>query len=230
MGGTYLIRVALTSLEPEDGPVIINEVVASYIDVATDWSDKKNKFQITRLKDYKEELNARVDVKEKAWLGLAEQSIVELIESTRAMAPTGDGLTLPQAKHNQASLDEYRQVRGQLFETNMKLIETEALFKNRKAELSAREAGVDPELLAQKRMKDALRRDPDIASLMKEIDQVQRRVDMAHYRTRNPSDPSLVHPSRQLEAMKQDLRDLIARKQEELASVGARRRCDASRS
>ena len=31
MAGTYLIRVALTSLEPEDGPVIVNEVVARYI-------------------------------------------------------------------------------------------------------------------------------------------------------------------------------------------------------
>ena len=55
----------------------------------------------------------------------------------------------------------------------MKLIETEALFKNRKAELSAREAGVDPELLVQKRIKDALRKDPEIASLMKEIEQIQ---------------------------------------------------------
>ena len=103
----------------------------------------------------------------------------------------------------------------------MKLIETEALFKNRKAELSAREAGVDPELLVQKRIKDALRKDPEITSLMKEIEQAQRKVDMADYRTRNRSDPSLVHSSRQLEAMKQDLRDLIARKQEELASLGA---------
>ena len=221
VGGTYLIRVALTSLEPGDGPVIVNEVVDRYMNVATDWSEKKNKFQIDRLKDYRVDLNDRVERQEKVWLGLAEQSIVELIESTRAMAPGGDGSTLPQAKRNQASLDEYRQVRGQLFETNMKLIETEALFKNRKAELSAREAGVDPELLAQKRIKDALRKDPEIASLMKEIEQVQRKVDMADYRTRNQSDPSLVHPSRQLEAMKQDLRDLIARKQEELASLGA---------
>ena len=55
---------------------------------------------------------------------------------------------------------------------------------------------------------------------MKQIEQAQRRVDMARYKAKNPSDPSLVHLSRQLEAMKQDLRDLIARKQEELASMG----------
>ena len=103
----------------------------------------------------------------------------------------------------------------------MKLIETEALFKNRKAELSAREAGVDPELLAQKRIKDALRKDPDIASLMKEIEQAPAQGRHGRPSNAEPSDPSLVHSSRQLEAMKQDLRDLIARKQEELASLGA---------
>ena len=218
--GTYLIRVALTSLEPKDGPAIVNKVVASYISVATDWSDKKNKFQITRLRTYKEELNARVDVKEKAWLGLAEQSTIELIESTRAMAPAGDGLTLSQATRKQASLDEYRQVRGHLFEINLKLLETEALFQHRKAELSAREAEMAPELLAQKRIKDALRKDPEIVLLMNEIEQVQRTVDMANDRKENRNDPSLARTSRQLEVLKHDLRDLIARKQEELALLG----------
>ena len=67
----------------------------------------------------------------------------------------------------------------------MKLIETEALYKNQKAENEARNPGVDPELLVQKRIKDALRKDPEIASLMKEIDQVQRKVDLANYRTRS---------------------------------------------
>ena len=86
MGGTYLIRVALTSLEPEDGPVIVNEVVKQYMHVATDWSDKKNRFQITRLNDYKSDLNARIERQEKIWLGLAEQSIVELID-----VDAGDG-------------------------------------------------------------------------------------------------------------------------------------------
>ena len=46
----------------------------------------------------------------------------------------------------------------------MKLIETEALYKNRKAEIGAPEAGVDPELLVKKRIKDALHKDPEIAS------------------------------------------------------------------
>ena len=72
----------------------------------------------------------------------------------------------------------------------MKLIEAEALLKNRKAEIKARDAGVDPELLVQKRIKDALRKDPEIASLMKEIEQVQRKVDMAKLSNANSGRPS----------------------------------------
>jgi len=87
LGGTYLIRVALTSLEPGDGPVIVNEVVARYISVATDWSEKKNKYQIDRLKDYRVDLNDRVERQEKIWLSLAEQSIVELISRRERWRP-----------------------------------------------------------------------------------------------------------------------------------------------
>jgi len=59
--GTYLIRVALTTLDPEDGPVIVNQVVDKYMKVATDWSDKKYRYQIAQLNDYKKDLNARAE-------------------------------------------------------------------------------------------------------------------------------------------------------------------------
>jgi len=219
--GTYLIRVALTSLEPEAGPVIVNEVVRKYINVAADWSDKKNRFQIARLNEYKRDLNARVERQEKVWLGLAEQSIIELIDSTRAMAPSGDGSKFPRARQDLASLDEYRQVRERLFETNLKLMETEALFKNRTAELEALEAELDPQVLAQRRIKAALHKDPEIVSKMKEIDQAQRKADMAEVRAGNRTDPSLVPLARELETLKQDLREFIAWKQEELTLLHA---------
>jgi capsular exopolysaccharide synthesis family protein len=219
LGGTYLIRVGLTSQQPEDGPVIVNAVVKAYLNVAALWSGEQYKSQIKRLNEYKLELTDRVEQQKKIWLDLAGRSTDDLVDSTRSMAapttPTNSA-GAQAGKANQVTLEEYRQVREQLFATNMKLIETEALFKNRQAEINARMAGVDPDVLFQKRMKEALRKDPEIAQLMKEIDQVQRRVEMADYRTRAPSDPSLVHLRRQLDALKQDLHDLAARKQEEL--------------
>ena len=94
-------------------------------------------------------------------------------------------------------------VREQLFETNMKLIEAEALFKNRKAEIEARNPGVDPELATQKRIKDALRKDPEITSLMKEIEQAESKVEKLKRITRSQADPSLVHETSKLAALNQ---------------------------
>ena len=48
----------------------------------------------------------------------------------------------------EVSLDEYRRVREQLFDTNMKLIETEALFKNRQAELECTRSRSGPGAVA----------------------------------------------------------------------------------
>ena len=100
----------------------------------------------------------------------------------------------------------------------MKLMETEAEYRNREDEIEARDAGVDPELLLQRRIKDLLKKDPAITSLMKEIEQVQRKVDQADYQSRPPArtSPSVIREARQLEAMKQALRVLIVQKKEKL--------------
>ena len=73
--GTYLIRVGLTTLEPGDGPVIVNAIIKSYMYVANDWSDKKNAEQITRLKAYGSVLDGKVEECKATWFGLAEQRL-----------------------------------------------------------------------------------------------------------------------------------------------------------
>ncbi len=51
---------------------------------------------------------------------------------------------------------------------------------------------------------------------MKEIDDIQRKTDMVEVRTGNRTDPALVQLAREEETLKDDLRELIAEKQEEL--------------
>jgi hypothetical protein len=101
------------------------------------------------------------------------------------------------------------------------MVETEALIKHRKAELSEIEAGFDPEMLAARRFKVALRQDPAIAALMSDVDAAESKVDQARTRSRDPNDPTLMQAAAKLERLKGDLRDLTASKQEELAAQGA---------
>jgi hypothetical protein len=154
--------------------------------------------QIKKLMAYSDELTARIREKQSELLQLTQEGAVDL-ES-------------PLATPRRVSFDQYRHVRDQLFALNMQLIETEALFEERQAEMETRSAGVDPEVLLQRRKMDALRKDSAIAELMKNIDQIQQRVTQANYRVRFASDPSLVHLQRQLEIMKRDLKDLCERK------------------
>jgi capsular exopolysaccharide synthesis family protein len=217
--GTYLIRVGLTTPRPEDGPVIISAVVQAYLAVAARWSNEKNGSQIKRLEKYSLELAERVKEKENEWVHLAQRSIVDL-QSTSASAATtavgGNGSSLPLVMPKGVSIDEYRRVRDSLFMTNMQLIELEAQHQTRLDEINAEAAGVEPEVLIQKRVKEALRKDPEVVAAMREIDQVQNKVDLAVYRARSRSDPSLVHLQRQLESMKQDFAELCGRKSAEL--------------
>jgi RNA polymerase sigma factor (sigma-70 family) len=170
--------------------------------------------KIDILKDYLRDLRKKVEQGEKDWVELNE--------------PAADSSDTLQTMRGPVSLDEYRQVRAALFAINMQLIEAEALLKNRNAEIEARNAQVDPELALQKRIKDALRKDPEITSLMVEIEQLQRKLEQAKLVTRTRADPSLVHSSRQLEAKQQELRDLIARRQEELGTQTRDQDKDAS--
>jgi hypothetical protein len=193
--------------------VIIKAVVQKYMDVAITWSNDKYAYQIKRLEKYSSELSARINEVQTEWMALAQKSIVDL---QRAGAPlSGDGSGSPVVGRKGVTIDEYRQIRQRLFDTNLKLIETEALLKRRQDELRASEARVDPELLAQRRIQGALRKDPAVAALMKDVDELRRKTELTKSRA-NPSDPSLVHMARQLEDLKNELRDLTTRKSEEL--------------
>jgi capsular exopolysaccharide synthesis family protein len=211
--GTYLIRLSMISTKPKEAALIINEVVKSYLDVANTWSTDKNKYQVASLEEYNRELVSKVEEREKAWLELAEKSNVELVDS-QPSSPTGS--TLPHAMPNRVSVDEYKRVREQLFSTNMDLIEAEAVLKNRQAEIDARAAGMDPELLLQRQVEEGLRSDPVIASLHSQIEFARHKVDEATRRTRSPADPSRVAAQRHLLTLQSRLKDLSERKRTEL--------------
>jgi hypothetical protein len=150
--GTYLIRVALASPQPNDSPAIVNTVVQKYQDVATAWSNAKNDSRIKRLDKYSLELSTKIREKEDEAIQLAQKDLVDLQSRAGLLArapssASGNASELTLLKSAPVSIDEYRQVRQRLFETDLKLLETEALLNKRNDNLDEREAG-DPSLRA----------------------------------------------------------------------------------
>jgi hypothetical protein len=144
LSGSYLIRVGLTTPHPADGPAIISEVVKAYLALANAWSSEKNASRIKRFERYSLELTEQIAEKQDELIQLVQkgsadlQSTAELLASAPPPASGNDsGLTLVESPR--ISIDEYRQIRQRLFETNLKVIETEALLKKLKGELGERE-------------------------------------------------------------------------------------------
>jgi hypothetical protein len=145
LSGSYLIRVGLTTPEPADGPAILSEVVKAYLTLANAWSIEKNASRIKRLEKYSLELTEQIAGKQDELIQLAQkgsadlQSTAELLASAPSSASGNDsGLTLVESAR--ISIDEYRQIRQRLFETNLKVIESEELLKKLKGELDQRGA------------------------------------------------------------------------------------------
>jgi hypothetical protein len=133
--GTYLIRVALTTPEPADGPVLVSEVVKAYLALASAWSSERNASRIRTLEKYSLELSAKIGEKQNELIQLAKKGTGDL-QSTASGKESG--MTLLESTG--VSIDDYRQIRKRLFETSLKVIETEALLKKRKDDLGQREA------------------------------------------------------------------------------------------
>jgi RNA polymerase sigma factor (sigma-70 family) len=144
--------------------------------------------QIKKLMAYSDELTASITEKQKEWLQWAQNGAVDLDP--------------PSAVPQPVSFAQYRHVRDQLFAVNMQLIETEALAEERQAEIETRSSGVDPE----------------IRSLLKEMEQLEHKIDIAAERMRLRSDPKLSHERRPFEKMKEDVHDLIEKWKEGLTA------------
>jgi RNA polymerase sigma factor (sigma-70 family) len=157
--------------------------------------------KIDFLKDALSALRAKIQQRETE---LSQKLYHDLIEPTKASP-------------DRIWVDESRRVRESLFETNMKLIEAEALLKSHQDAIAAIRKGADPEALLQKPVKDALRDDPESSALTKTIEKYEHQLQEIRQRTRSTSDPSFVYFARKLATAMQDLRDLSERKGIELA-------------
>jgi hypothetical protein len=70
MKGSYIVRVSVQGLSPEEQALVINEVIKCYLDVANAWSSDKNKFEVARLQEYLRGLSDKISERQGALLDL----------------------------------------------------------------------------------------------------------------------------------------------------------------
>ena len=215
--GTYLIRVALTVTKADEAALIVNKVVKAYVDVANSWSTEKNTFQIARLQKYNSELGDKVTAQEEEWLKLAANSNVDpedLAASTLSLRNSNTNTS--QTSQTRVSIDEYKKAREELFQIRLDLIEAEALLATRQADMKSRTAGVDPEVIMQRRIDDELQHDDEIHDLALKIEQARVKIERVSRLTRSPMDPSLREAQRQVSYLQGRYKQLYIQKRDEL--------------
>jgi len=209
---THLIHVSITSSSPVEAAQIVNSVVDSYLNVAHTYSTEKNKYQLNRLKEYDDNLTKQIDELENRWLKLAANSNVELVTP-----PPNNGSTLPQAVPSKVSAEEYKRTREQLFTTTLDLIEAESLLKHRQTKVYAQLGTMDPALLLQRRLDEALRNDPQITSLRVQLEKARQNTEHVRYLARSPGDPSRRRAEQTLATLQKRHDEFWDRRRAELA-------------
>jgi polysaccharide biosynthesis transport protein len=199
--GTNLIRVAMRAPSPDEAALIVNKVVEVYIKTEAEQAEGLTRTQIEKLEIYEKELKSQVEEQEREWVRLVDQGNVIDPQVTlpgdlaadRA-GSTSDGST-KSARRVVVPIEEYRSVRQQLVQTNLELIQAEALLTRRQQDSRG---GPDPRAQLMRQLEDRLSIDPELRQLSEEIRKVQESLAAAQRVSRSRLDPAVVRSGQRL--------------------------------
>lgn len=193
---TYLLQVAWTSETPSECTTIVNAVVESYLKASADWTDGMTKGQIKRLEEHESELIEMANQKEEQLLELTRKGNLDL--EVYEGKEDGQGRAVP--TKSRVTLNQYRDFKKDLLETDFELAQSESLLQSREGEAAA--PGEDGR--TKRRIDQKYRSLPDIAALLSEMDRVAHDFENKRRLTRSENDPSLT-------AVRKKYDELVAR-------------------
>ena len=196
---TYFIRVAATSRSPVEASSVVNAVVKSFLEADAEWSEGMTRSQIKNLEAYRTGLQPQVEGKQKIWLELAARGNAAV---TPPLGEAGGGGAAPgPVSRMSVTLEEYRQVRGQLLRTQLELAEAEAVLEFQRAQAGPRGAA-DPRAGLDQQVAREFRQDPAVAKLLAEIQQLEDQLAKFHLRVSHQSDPAILMTKHKIEALR----------------------------
>jgi len=215
---TYLIRVAMTSPSSAEAAVVVNAVVESYLETATEWSDGMTRTQIKNLEVYKVDLEGQLDELQKRWLALAAQGNLDVPSAPPSATGPATGAGTSESR---ITIDEFKRVRQELFRINVELIEAQADLSLWQAEAKAASADGRTEARLRSRLTAAFHALPEVARIREQISEAYRRAAKAERTARAASDPALIHAQRQIQALNARLQEHWETRKGELAERAA---------
>ena len=182
---THWIRVAIESTVPEEARDIVNAVIDAYSATTAgegEGTTTTNKMIVKRdltkvivrdFEEYRKRLENDIKASRGKLLELAKRGSVEF-QKPNLFAKTDENEQAPQPSFNSQSLEQYRTIKDHLMQTEFALMDLEARYTAKQAEVQQAQAGGDsPVLSNNEQLRDQIaqefKRDPEVASLIDQI-------------------------------------------------------------
>jgi polysaccharide biosynthesis transport protein len=219
---TYLLSVAWTSESPDECQTIVNAVIDSYLKASADWTDGMTKGQIKRLEEHESELIEMANQKEEQLLELTRKGGIDMeFDNDKG---EGRGQAIP--TRNRVTVEEYKRLTNDQFETELELEKAESILEVREKAIA--EHGPDERL--DRKVDQRFQSMPDVAKLLAEMDRLRISYEKKTHMVRNLNDPSLTrdetqykeHKARYEQLRKERYDEILAAIQDEGADEAGR--------
>jgi succinoglycan biosynthesis transport protein ExoP len=206
---THVIQVKLSGENSKEVVAIVNAVVKAYLDMARSWTDDASKAQIASLMDMErdnkktvEQLQIKVrDLAKKAGANDIGNAPADQGKEKDGEAATFGKLQITRDEYRSRSL-ELSRFKIQRFQAEMTVRFLEEEIKARGGAVGAAAVGgngtlTEEQIVAQTRQDFAVH--PEAIRLGNELEEAQRKYDLAAKRIRSPRDPSLLQVKHSLD-------------------------------
>lgn len=210
---TNYVMVTLELNDPEEAAVIVNAVVAAYLQDYNDYKSGTDEILRKNLNNYLTEKQKERKAKEKNLEALIDSGVDT--NSLIQKAPSADrpGEEPVVATVQDVSLEQLRKIKNQLLDVQIELMAAQARLESRtrdyenagQIEATAAETVTLPEEEVGRRIEAEFRSDPMIADLYGKKQDIERRLEHIQKGTRKIADPSRVAHDAHLAEVKEEI-------------------------
>ena len=207
--GTYLIEISASSPNNVEAAILVNAVIAAFLDANEIWSNGMTRAQMKTLEAYEFDLKEQIAEQERKWKDLVKKGDVDV----QAINAFKEGLVVAGAKGEPGSnrpsssitIEEYKNVKQHLLAVNMELAEAQAWLVTAKAALGMvgknPTLAVDEEMLNQQ-IERRFRMDPDILQFAEKMRDMQDKLREAQRLARQGGDAAERATERKIASLK----------------------------
>ena len=191
--GTYLVEISASSPNNVEAAILVNAVIAAFLDANENWSNGMTRTQIKTLEAYEFDLKEQIAEQERKWKDLVKKGDVDSkllrdLQDKERLATVGLQTT-PGASPALLTIDEYKKIRQDLFQVNLDLAQAAAWLEEVKraakdASATTDQAGIDQQV------EDRFKVEPTVVELAAKLKEAKQKLEEARKGGSKPGEPA----------------------------------------